>query len=108
MVIHGTIAAANLQSHGNNGHKFYPTTCSQTLAVSSLPLPGTNPYALVDEAVCQAATLSGGAKPLHTKRLPATIDVFGWCSWDSYYSSVSAQGKGARHVCVMGIGGEGG
>lgn len=53
---------------------------------------GPDPYALVDLAVPEAASLSGGALPLKQKRLPPSIDVFGWCSWDAYYSSVSAQG----------------
>lgn len=54
---------------------------------------GPDPYALIEAAVTKAASYSGDAKPLREKRLPPTIDVFGWCSWDSYYSAVSAQGK---------------
>ncbi|KAL4423584.1 hypothetical protein ABPG77_004624 [Micractinium sp. CCAP 211/92] len=50
------------------------------------------PYALIDAAVTAAAALSGGARPLREKRLPPNLDVFGWCSWDSFYSAVSATG----------------
>ena len=39
-----------------------------------------------------AAALSGGARPLREKRLPPNLDVFGWCSWDAFYSAVSASG----------------
>lgn len=44
---------------------------------------GADPFELVNAAVAQAASLSGGAKPLSTKRLPPSLDVFGWCSWDA-------------------------
>lgn len=53
---------------------------------------GTDPFALVDFAVEAAARISGTAKPRREKQLPATLDVFGWCTWDAFYSSVSARG----------------
>ncbi|KAL4431159.1 hypothetical protein ABPG75_006415 [Micractinium tetrahymenae] len=53
---------------------------------------GREPYALIEVAVTTAAALSGGARPLREKRLPPNLDVFGWCSWDSFYSAVSATG----------------
>lgn len=53
---------------------------------------GDDPFALVDAAVPEAAKYSGTAKPLREKRLPPSIDKFAWCSWDAFYSSVSAQG----------------
>ena len=43
---------------------------------------GRDPFALVEEAVASAASLSGGARPLRDKVVPPNIDVFGWCSWD--------------------------
>jgi hypothetical protein len=36
--------------------------------------------------------LSGTSKPLHEKELPASLDLFGWCTWDAFYSTVSARG----------------
>ncbi len=53
---------------------------------------GSDPYALVESAVAGAAALSGGSKPLREKQLPPTLDVFGWCTWDAFYSRVSARG----------------
>ena len=53
---------------------------------------GSDPYALVDAAIVKAAELSGTAQPLASKKLPASLDFFGWCSWDAFYSSVSAAG----------------
>lgn len=53
---------------------------------------GPDPFALVEDAVAAAAARSGGARPLREKRLPPNLDSFGWCSWDSFYSAVSASG----------------
>ena len=53
---------------------------------------GYDPFELAEKAVCQAAALSGGAKPRQTKVLPPTLDVFGWCTWDAFYSRVSGFG----------------
>jgi raffinose synthase len=61
---------------------------------------GTDPYQLVDAAVSRAAALSGTARPLNEKQVPASLDYFGWCSWDAFYSSVSAAGifKGVQSL----------
>lgn len=53
---------------------------------------GTNPYALLETATVAAARHSGTAQALHAKALPPHIDSFGWCSWDAFYSAVSAAG----------------
>lgn len=44
------------------------------------------------QAVAVAASYSGGSRPLAEKQLPGSIDVFGWCTWDAFYSKVSALG----------------
>ncbi|EIE27114.1 raffinose synthase [Coccomyxa subellipsoidea C-169] len=51
----------------------------------------SDPFALVERAVAAAAAMSGGAKPLREKQLPGLLDVFGWCTWDAFYSRVSAR-----------------
>lgn len=53
---------------------------------------GTDPYSLIDTAIAEAAKYSGGAKPLRNKTIPKTLDLFAWCSWDAFYSAVSASG----------------
>lgn len=53
---------------------------------------GSDPFQLVDAGVAAAAALSGGAAPRSTKQLPASLDGFGWCTWDAFYSTVSARG----------------
>ena len=53
---------------------------------------GTDALALADAAVVAAAQLSGAARPRTSKTLPDFVDLFGWCTWDAFYSSVSARG----------------
>ncbi|KAI8103223.1 hypothetical protein M9435_004565 [Picochlorum sp. BPE23] len=50
----------------------------------------TDPYNLVRKSVVIAAERSGGGKSLSQKIVPRSLDYFGWCSWDAFYSSVSA------------------
>jgi hypothetical protein len=52
---------------------------------------GRDIFKLIDESVAQAARLSGTAKPLTAKHLPDSLDYFGWCTWDAFYSTVSAE-----------------
>ena len=54
---------------------------------------GREPFALVEHAVAAAAKLSGGAKARTDKLVPASLDSFGWCTWDAFYSRVSARGE---------------
>ena len=75
---------------------------------------GTDPYELVDKAVAAAAKLSGTSKARQDKALPEVVDVFGWCTWDAYYSKVSARGevalallRGARGYLLPRRGGSG-
>eukprot|EP00877_Chromochloris_zofingiensis_P013754 jgi/Chrzof1/8632/Cz03g18090.t1 len=53
---------------------------------------GRDPYQLVDASVAAAAAYSGGARARATKQLPDSLDSFGWCTWDAFYSTVSARG----------------
>lgn len=53
---------------------------------------GWDPFTLVERGVAAAAQISGGVKPRWEKELPASLDVFGWCTWDAFYSTVSARG----------------
>ena len=53
---------------------------------------GTDALALADAAVVTAAALSGAAKARTAKVIPDFVDLLGWCTWDAFYSSVSARG----------------
>ena len=59
---------------------------------------GWDPFELVDRAVGAAAFLSGGAKPRAEKSLPPSLDVFGWCTWDAFYSKIS--GRGGAQILI--------
>ena len=48
-------------------------------------------YALIEKAVTKAAQLSGKAKPRTEKKVPDCVNGFGWCTWDAFYSGVSAE-----------------
>lgn len=52
---------------------------------------GRNVFELIDHAVSQAAALSGTTKPLSEKHVPDSLNYFGWCTWDAFYSTVSAE-----------------
>ena len=54
---------------------------------------GPEPYILIEKAVAAAAELSGGAQQRQDKQQPDSLNWFGWCTWDAYYSKVSARGK---------------
>ncbi len=55
--------------------------------------------ALTRHSLPRAARRPGGARPLREKQLPEMLDMFGWCTWDAFYSNVSARGArlAARH-----------
>ena len=53
---------------------------------------GKDPYELVARGVAAAAALSGTAMPRSTKSVPPLVEKFAWCTWDSFYSRVSAAG----------------
>lgn len=52
---------------------------------------GDDPFELISYAVEKAASLSGCAKPRSMKVVPKTADLFGWCTWDAFYSKVSSK-----------------
>lgn len=48
--------------------------------------------------------IAGTAKPRAHKEVPAACEVFGWCTWDAFYSRVSAAGiqEGLRSLAEGG------
>jgi Raffinose synthase or seed imbibition protein Sip1 len=61
---------------------------------------GTEPFDLLRRGVAAAAALSGAGKPRSDKTVPPSVDCFGWCTWDAFYSKVSAAGiqKGLKSL----------
>ncbi|KAL4457908.1 hypothetical protein ABPG75_012773 [Micractinium tetrahymenae] len=64
----------------------------------------SDPFELLDRGVTAAARLSGSAQPRWEKETPASLDVFGWCSWDAMYTGVNPRGleEGLRHLAAGG------
>ena len=53
---------------------------------------GADPFTLLRRGVAAAAARSGGARARADKAVPPSADVFGWCTWDAFYSRVCASG----------------
>lgn len=66
---------------------------------------GKDPFALVNRAISRAAFLSGGARPREDKVAPPLLDLFGWCTWDAFYSEVDSDGieRGLVAMSAAGI-----
>lgn len=67
------------------------TVQASTWPAAVLVCSGRSVFELLEHAVAKAASLSGAARPRTEKQLPDSINYFGWCTWDAFYSSVSAQ-----------------
>jgi hypothetical protein len=63
---------------------------SDAFPAALLVLAGEDPFELISRGVADAAALSGTAKPRIAKTMPESAEVFGWCTWDAFYSKVSA------------------
>lgn len=53
---------------------------------------GTNPFEVINQAV---KAVEKHMKTFHhreKKRLPSFLDMFGWCTWDAFYTDVTAEG----------------
>ncbi|PIA48383.1 hypothetical protein AQUCO_01400771v1 [Aquilegia coerulea] len=53
---------------------------------------GTNPFEVINQAV---KGVENHMKTFHhreKKKLPAILDWFGWCTWDAFYTDVTAEG----------------
>ena len=68
-------------------------TVTETIFPSALYIAaGKDPYELIARGVAEASSLSGTAQPRVNKAVPPVVDKFLWCTWDAFYSSVSAAG----------------
>lgn len=68
-----------------------PTVKASSWPSVVLVSSGRDIYALIENAVTKAAKLSGSARPRTDKDLPECMNGFGWCTWDAFYSGVSAE-----------------
>ena len=53
---------------------------------------GADPYALLRRGFAEVAEEVGTFTTLDKKQLPPSVDQFGWCTWDAFYSKVTPDG----------------
>lgn len=53
---------------------------------------GTNPYEVINQAVKAVEKHMQTFRHREKKRLPSFVDWFGWCTWDAFYTDVTAEG----------------
>ena len=53
---------------------------------------GKNPYDLIHQSMAAASDRMNTFKLRKEKSFPASLDSFGWCTWDAFYSSVDGPG----------------
>ncbi|KAL0346248.1 UNVERIFIED_CONTAM: putative galactinol--sucrose galactosyltransferase 2 [Sesamum radiatum] len=53
---------------------------------------GTNPFEVINQAVKAVEKHLQTFQHREKKKLPSFIDWFGWCTWDAFYTDVTAEG----------------
>uniref|UniRef100_A0A1D1Y521 galactinol--sucrose galactosyltransferase n=1 Tax=Anthurium amnicola TaxID=1678845 RepID=A0A1D1Y521_9ARAE len=53
---------------------------------------GTNPFVVISQAVKAAEKHMQTFLHREKKKLPSFLDWFGWCTWDAFYTDVTAEG----------------
>ena len=53
---------------------------------------GSEPFALLRRGFAEVAAELGSFRTLGTKTLPPSVESFGWCTWDAFYSNVEPVG----------------
>ncbi|XP_041998997.1 probable galactinol--sucrose galactosyltransferase 2 isoform X1 [Salvia splendens] len=53
---------------------------------------GLNPFEVIDQAVKAVEKHMQTFHHREKKKLPAFLDWFGWCTWDAFYTDVTAEG----------------
>jgi raffinose synthase len=80
--------AGGLTLIGETGDPFTTGTGGTALFLSV----GRDPYAMADEGAAAVMSRLGTGKLRKEKSVPDFADTFGWCTWDSFYREVSANG----------------
>lgn len=53
---------------------------------------GTNPFEVINQAVKAVEKHLQTFQHREKKKLPSFVDWFGWCTWDAFYTDVTAEG----------------
>ncbi|KAL3939229.1 MAG: hypothetical protein SGBAC_006018, partial [Bacillariaceae sp.] len=66
---------------------------------------GDDPFELVQRGMQEVSDTLGTFRTLHHKQIPESVDDFGWCTWDAFYSKVNPEGilKGVSDLKKAGV-----
>lgn len=53
---------------------------------------GTNPFEVINQAVKAVEKHMQSFRHREKKKMPSFLDWFGWCTWDAFYTDVTAEG----------------
>ena len=87
--------------HAESGDKQVAADGMRALYVAA----GADPYALLRRAFSEVADETGTFQTLDKKVLPPSVDSFGWCTWDAFYSKVEPRGviNGVQALRAAGV-----
>ena len=96
-----TARGDELLLHAESGDDQVATDSMRALYVAA----GADPYLLLRRAFAEVAEETGTFRTLERKSLPASVDSFGWCTWDAFYSKVAPQGvvEGVHALHAAGV-----
>lgn len=77
-----------LACHEESGDKSVLSSGMNAIFVSV----SDDPFKLLKNGFSQVAEEIGSFRTLDRKKLPQSVDDFGWCTWDAFYSDVSPKG----------------
>ncbi|KAG7023090.1 putative galactinol--sucrose galactosyltransferase 2 [Cucurbita argyrosperma subsp. argyrosperma] len=66
---------------------------------------GDNPFELITNSMKVLEKVKGTFSCIDNKKIPSHLDLFGWCTWDAFYTDVNPQGikEGLRSFSDGGI-----
>mmetsp|Transcript_4132 Transcript_4132/g.13028 ORF Transcript_4132/g.13028 Transcript_4132/m.13028 type:complete len:578 (+) Transcript_4132:292-2025(+) len=80
-------------------------TVGDAVGSALLVATGRSPYELISAGFRAASARTRGWRAREDKVAPKSMDLFGWCTWDAFYSKVDARGieKGLRALSDAGV-----
>ncbi|KAG7370171.1 raffinose synthase [Nitzschia inconspicua] len=94
--------ALDLVTYSENGGK--AKTAGQSMNALYVAV-GNDPFHLLRNAFEQVADTLKTFRPLSQKTVPSTVNYFGWCTWDAFYSRVHPEGilRGIKSLRDAGV-----
>jgi raffinose synthase len=86
----GKETALDLVTYSENGGR--PETAGETMNAMYVAVGSEDPYQLIQRSFREVSSTLGTFKTLSEKTIPSTVNDFGWCTWDAFYSRVHPKG----------------